>query len=137
MLRVIITCAVIFLPANSSYIDVTDEDETIYIDSDDELNKEFTKVEIIEHGRYSEVFSDEIVAHSRKQVEAHVSSSTEDLVDIYMKEQNLIHKLVTFLGQIEEANIKTINLNKIRKSISSLQEHYDGSIPEMSEDDKR
>ena len=49
MLRVIITCAVIFLPANSSYIDVTDEDETIYIDSDDELNKEFTKVEIIEH----------------------------------------------------------------------------------------
>ena len=72
--------SLIFHLGNSSYVASTDEDETIYVDSDDELNNEFTKVEVIEYGRYSEVFSDEIVVHKKKDVEAHVSSSTEDLL---------------------------------------------------------
>ena len=86
----------IFHLGNSSYFDLTDEDETIYVESDDELNNEFTKVEVIEYGRYSEVFSDEIVVHKKKDVEAHVSSSTEDLIDIFEKEQTVIKILTNF-----------------------------------------
>ena len=136
MFQVIITSTVIFLLVTSSYIDVLDEDETLYVGSDDELNKEFTKVEIIEHGRYAEVFSDELVVHTRKQVEAHMSSSTEDLIDIFVKEQTLIQRLLDFLDKIEQANIATINLSKIRKSITSLLEHYI-SNPGTTEDSQR
>ena len=93
----------IFHLGNSSYFDFTDEDETIYVESDDELNNEFTKVEVIEYGRYSEVFSDEIVLHKKKDVEAHVSSSTEDLIDIFEKEQTVIKTLTNFLEKLEEA----------------------------------
>ena len=110
----------IFHLGSSSYVDISDEDETIYVDSDDELNNEFTKVEVIEYGRYSEVFSDEIVVHKKKDVEAHVSSSTEDLINIFEKEQTVIKKLANFLEKLEEANFKNINLTKIRKTITSL-----------------
>ena len=44
-------CSLILHLAISSYVGISDEDETIYVDSDDELNKEFTKVEVIEYGR--------------------------------------------------------------------------------------
>ena len=106
-----------------SFVDINEEDETIYVDSDDELNKEFTKVEVIEYGRYSEVFSDEIVVHKKKEVEAHVSSSTEDLINIFEKEQTVIKILTNFLEKLEEANIQKINLTKIRKTITSLSKY--------------
>ena len=122
MLRgILVFYALISHLANSSY--VNDEDETIYVDSDDELNKEFTKVEVIEYGRYSEVFSDEIVVHKKKDVEAHVSSSTEDLIEIFEKEQTVIKILTNFLEKLEEANIQKINLTKFRKTITSLSKY--------------
>ena len=128
--------SLIFHLGNSSYVASTDEDETIYVDSDDELNKEFTKAEIIEYGRYSEVFSDDIVVHTKKQVEAHVSSSTEDLINILEKEQILIERLVNFLEKLEQANIKKINLTKIRKSITNLLEYFI-LRPDLSADNQR
>ena len=122
MLRgILVFYALISHLTSSSY--VNDEDETIYVDSDDELNKEFTKVEVIEYGRYSEVFSDEIVVHKKKDVEAHVSSSTEDLIEIFEKEQTVIKILTNFLEKIEEANIQKINLTKFRKTITSLSKY--------------
>ena len=124
MLRgILLFYTLIFHLGSSSYVDISDEDETIYVDSDDELNNEFTKVEVIEYGRYSEVFSDEIVVHKKKDVEAHVSSSTEDLINIFEKEQTVIKKLTNFLEKLEEANFKNINLTKIRKTITSLSKY--------------
>ena len=121
MLRgIVVVCSIIVHLTTASY----DEDETIYVDSDDELNKEFTKVEVIEYGRYSEVFSDEIVVHKKKEVEAHVSSSTEDLINIFEKEQRVIQMLLNFLEKLEEAKIEKINLKKIRKTITSLSKHF-------------
>ena len=121
MLRgIVVVCSLIVHLTTASY----DEDETIYVDSDDELNKEFTKVEVIEYGRYSEVFSDEIVVHKKKEVEAHVSSSTEDLINIFEKEQRVIQMLLNFLEKLEEAKIEKINLTKIRKTITSLSKHF-------------
>ena len=121
MLRgIVVVCSLIVHLTTASY----DEDETIYVDSDDELNNEFTKVEVIEYGRYSEVFSDEIVVHKKKEVEAHVSSSTEDLINIFEKEQRVIQMLLNFLEKLEEAKIEKINLTKIRKTITSLSKHF-------------
>ena len=126
----------IFHLGNSSYLDLTDEDETIYVESDDELNNEFTKVEVIEYGRYSEVFSDEKVVHKKKDVEAHVSSSTKDLIDIFEKEQTVIKTLTNFLEKLEEANFEKINLTKIRKCITSLSK-YLMETPEFSTHNQR
>ena len=137
MLRgILLFYTLIFHLGSSSYVDISDEDETIYVDSDDELNNEFTKVEVIEYGRYSEVFSDEIVVHKKKDVEAHVSSSTEDLINIFEKEQTVIKKLTNFLEKLEEANFKNINLTKIRKTITSLSK-YLMKTPEISTHSER
>ena len=137
MLRgILLFYTLIFHLGSSSYVDISDEDETIYVDSDDELNNEFTKVEVIEYGRYSEVFSDEIVVHKKKDVEAHVSSSTEDLINIFEKEQTVIKKLTNFLEKLEEANFKNINLTKIRKTITSLSK-YLMKTPEISTHSRR
>ena len=132
MLRgIVVVCSLIVHLTTASY----DEDETIYVDSDDELNKEFTKVEVLEYGRYSEVFSDEIVVHKKKEVEAHVSSSTEDLIKIFEKEQTVIKILTHFLEKLEEANLQKINLTKIRKTITSLSKYY-METPEKNQDQR-
>ena len=123
--------SLLFHLGQTSFVGIKDEDETIYVDSDDELNKEFTKVEVIEYGRYSEVFSDEIVVHKKKDVEAHVSSSTEDLINIFEKEQTVIKILTNFLEKLEQADFPKINLTKIRKSITSLSK-YLVKTPEIS-----
>ena len=131
MLRgILLFCSLLVHLGNCSYVD---EDEIIYVDSDDKLNKEFTKVEVIEYGRYSEVFSDEIVVHKKKEVEAHVSSSTEDLINIFEKEQTVIKILTNFLEKLEEANLQKINLTKIRKTITSLSKYY-METPEKNQD---
>ena len=93
-------------------------------------------MEVIEYGRYSEVFSDEIVIHKKKEVEAHVSSSTEDLINIFEKEQTVIRMLSNFLEKLEEANFKNINLTKIRKTITSLSK-YLMKTPEISTHSER
>ena len=77
-----------------------DYDTTLYVDQDDQLNDSHTKIETVTHGRYDEVFSEHVVHHSRKQIEAHISSSTEDLIRVMEHEQKLITKLVQFVEKL-------------------------------------
>ena len=77
-----------------------DFDTPLYVDQDDQLNDSKTKLEVVTHGRYDEVFSEYVVHHSRKQIEAHISSSTEDLIRVLEQEQLLITKLVQFVEKL-------------------------------------
>ena len=77
-----------------------DADAPLYVDQDDQLNDSKTQFEIVTHGRYDEVFSEYVVDHSRKQIEAHISSSTEDLIRVLELEQLLITKLVQFVEKL-------------------------------------
>ena len=101
-----------------------DEDDVLYVDGDDVLSEGKTKVEIFETGRFSEVFEDDVVKHSAKEIKAHVSSSTEDLIDLLEKEQILINKLASFLKRLSTEDSKISNFKKISKSISSLDKYF-------------
>ena len=68
-------------------------DEDDVLDADDVHRKELNEVEIVETDIFSEIFDDDIVKHSENEIKAHVSSSTEDLIDLLEKEQMLIGKL--------------------------------------------
>ena len=61
--------------------------------------------------------------HSSKEVNAHLSSSTEDIIDLLEKEQMLINKLVVFLKTLSIEDSKIQNFKKISKSISSLEKY--------------
>ena len=99
-------------------------EEPVYVDRDSDLNSPQTKIEIEELGRFDEVFSDHVVEHSESQTRAHVSSSTEDIIDIFTKEQLLIKDLLKFLESLEnelKRDKSGYNLNKLTKAISSLR----------------
>ena len=101
-----------------------ESEEPVYVDRDSHLNNPRTKIEIEELGRFDEVFSDHVVEHPESQTRAHVSSSTEDIIDIFTKEQLLIKDLLRFLENLEnELNTDKsgYKLNKLTKAISSLK----------------
>ena len=102
--------------------------EPVYVDRDSVLNNPKTKIEIEELGRFDEVFSDHVVEHPESQTRAHVSSSTEDIIDIFNKEQLIIKDLLRFLESLEtelKNDKSSYNLNKLKKAISSLKVHLD------------
>ena len=100
-----------------------EEDDLLYVDGDDVRSEGKTRVEIFETGRFSEIFEDDVVKHSSKEVNAHLSSSTEDIIDLLEKEQMLINKLVVFLKTLSIEDSKIQNFKKISKSISSLEKY--------------
>ena len=67
---------------------------------DSDVNETQSKVEIIEQGRYEEVFSDHIVIHPESQTKDHISSSTEDIIDILENEAKLVRQLNTFIKAV-------------------------------------
>ena len=98
--------------------------EPVYVDRDSVLNNPKTRIEIEELGRFDEVFSDHVVEHPESQTRAHVSSSTEDIIDIFNKEQLIIKDLLRFLESLEtelKNDKSSHNLNKLKKAISSLK----------------
>ena len=95
----------------------------LYVDGDDVRSEGKTRVEIFETGRFSEIFEDDVVKHSSQEVNAHLSSSTEDIIDLLEKEQILINKLVVFLKTLSIEDSKIQNFKKISKSISSLEKY--------------
>lgn len=63
-----------------------------------------------------------------KDVQAHVSSSTEDLIDLLAKEQMLIKELSTFLRETISKMEETKNNKKLTKSIISLEKYFIPSV---------
>ena len=121
--QVLLQCWAVF--AFFAQIVVTfDDDEVLYVDGDDILNDGKTKVEIVETGRFNEVFEDDPVRHSAKEIQAHVSSSAEDMIGLLKKEQILITELQSFLQTLRTKASKINNFQKISKSISSLDKYF-------------
>ena len=99
-------------------------EEPVYVDRESVLNNPKTKIEIEELGRFDEVFSDHVVEHPESQTRAHVSSSTEDIIDIFNKEQLIIKDLLRFLESLDaelKSDKSSYNLKKLKKAISSLK----------------
>ena len=99
--------------------------EPVYVDGDSVLNSQKqTRIEIEEIGRFDEVFSDHVVKHSEQETRAHVSSSTEDISDMFSREQLLITDLLRFLEGLEkemQRDKSGYNLNKLKKAIKNLE----------------
>ena len=79
-----------------------------YVD-DLDANETQSKVEIIEQGRYEEVFSDHIVIHPESQTKDHISSSTEDIIDILENEAKLVRQLNTFIEAVGKKHEYFVN----------------------------
>ena len=117
----------------SDYINIdysNDPDSPVYVDPGSDLNTVKTKVEIVEYGRYDEVFSDHIVQHNKKQIQAHISSSSEDIIDMCRREKDLIKKLTAFIQTLESSGIKISNLAKLKKTIGKLSHIYQDYTPD-------
>ena len=93
---------------------------------DADMNSYSDEGEVLKTGILSEIFNDEIIKHSTIEIGAHVSSSTENLIDLFEKEQILISKLISFLKMLstEEFESGFLNLQKMSKSITSLNKFY-------------
>ena len=119
-----------------AYIDITEE--IVYVDPNGEF-KDKTKFEIEETGRYEEVFSDHVVQHSTKQIHDHMSSSTEDIISVFKKEQILLRKLLDFLSALEklEEDLKPKKLNyntkKLHKCITSMERFPEVELEKIAE----